>query len=458
MGWQIWTGARQRGRLRPAALSALLTVGAALAGPAVAADQPAPFADTPAAHEADDLFQQLLKDPKNVDLTFRYAQAAIKSGNIEGGISSLERLLLLDRNFPGVKIQLAELYADLKAYNTAKAYLAQARAEPGVSQETLARIDRVQSEIDRAASKTNYTVNALAGVRYQSNASAEPAGSDIIAGGVPQTLSTIYIRKPGWDLFGTGNIQYIAEIGDLKLETNAIAYYSLAFGHSFLDLGAIEANSGPRFDLDFGGIHFAAARAYAVANEVTLGNSQFLHSAGGGLSLERPLNDKLVASGFYEYRREWFDNVNILPTATLLNADVHSVGAGLLYHVTDDADLNFQTSYALTDNVGIGSNRGLVFHLSYSQLITLPPGWGVGPLNLTPAIYRIYNRDNSPDSGTIPPFVPSTNEWRYGITAKLGLTDELAANLNLVRDVLTSNVVANRGANTQAIVGLIFSY
>ena len=79
-----------------------------------------PFQDTPEAREADELFQQLLKDPKNVDLTFRYAQASIKAGNIEGGISSLERLLLLDRNFPGVKIQLAELYADLKSYNMAR--------------------------------------------------------------------------------------------------------------------------------------------------------------------------------------------------------------------------------------------------------------------------------------------------------------------------------------------------
>lgn len=464
MGREISAGALRQWRrsgpwpARLAMLGVSLAIGTALAAPAIAADAPAPFADTPAAHEADELFQQLLKDPKNVDLTFKYAQAAIKSGNIEGGISSLERLLLLDRNFPGVKIQLAELYADLKAYNTAKAYLAQARAEPGVSQETLSRIDRVQSEIDRAASKTNYTINALIGVRYQSNASAEPAGSDIIAGGVPQTLSTIYLRKPGWDLFGTGNIQYIAEIGDLKLETNAIAFYSAGLTRSALDLGAVEVNSGPRFDLDFGGIHFASARAYAVANEVTLGDSQFLHSVGGGLSLERPLTDKLVGSSFYEYRREWFDNVTVLPTANLLNADVHSVGVGLVYHVTDDADLSFQSSYAMTDNVGIGSNRGLVFHLSYSQLITLPPSFGVGPLNLTPAIYRIYNRDHSPDSGTIPPFVPATNEWRYGITAKLGLSDELAANLNLVRSVLTSNVAANRGADTQVILGLIFSY
>ena len=50
--------------------------------------------------QADQLFEQLLKDPKNVDLTLRYAEAVAKLGNLEAAVSSLERLLLLDRNFP----------------------------------------------------------------------------------------------------------------------------------------------------------------------------------------------------------------------------------------------------------------------------------------------------------------------------------------------------------------------
>ena len=66
------------------------------------------------------LFQQLLKDPTNVDVNFRYAEAAVKLGNYEGAISALERLLLYNPNFPGVKLQLAELYARLGSYNAAR--------------------------------------------------------------------------------------------------------------------------------------------------------------------------------------------------------------------------------------------------------------------------------------------------------------------------------------------------
>lgn len=449
---------RRRGCLRPGRLAALcvaLAVGAVLPGVAIA-DEPVPFQNTPESREADELFQQLLKDPKNVDLTFRYAQAAIKAGNIEGAISSLERLLLLDRNFPGVKIQLAELYADIKSYNMAKTYLTEARAEPGVTAETLARIDKVENEIERASSKSNLAVNLLVGLRYQTDASAEPAGSEIVAGGVPQTLSTIFIHRPAWDSFATGNVQYIAEYGDLKLESNAIAYYSKGLGHSSLDLGAVEANTGPRFDIDLLDVHLAAARAYAVANEVTLGEREFLHSGGGGLSLFRPITKDFSVSSFYEFRREWFDDVTLSPAATLLNADVHSFGSALSYHVLENGDLNFQTSYALTDNANLGSNRGLVFHLSYSQLFTLPSGYGVGPLNVTPTVYRIYNRDHSPDPTL--GFAPRTNEWRYGVTTTLGMSDNISLNFNVLRQTTSSNVPANKSDDTQVIVGLAFSY
>jgi hypothetical protein len=99
-----------------------------------------------------------------------------------------------------------------------------------------------------------------------------------------------------------------------------------------------------------------------------------------------------------------------------------------------------------------------VIHLSYSQLINLPPNFGVGPLNLSPFVYRIYSRDNDPDPALGPAVFDTTNEWRYGLTAKLGLSDNIAANFNLIREVTTSNVAVNRSSDTQVIAGLIFSY
>src|SRR6266550_2853292 len=106
---------------------------------------------TPAGTEQDEqataLFQLLLKDPTNVDLNFRYAEAAVKQGNYEGAISALERLLLYNPNFPGVKLQLAELYARLGSYSAARAYLAQVENSPDATPEARARVQAVRGEI-----------------------------------------------------------------------------------------------------------------------------------------------------------------------------------------------------------------------------------------------------------------------------------------------------------------------
>jgi len=454
-------GERVNWRSAFVAVGIALAVGASTSGAfADAPPNPAePIPESPETRAADALFEQLLKDPKNVDLTFRYAEAAVKAGNIEAAISSLERLLLLDRNFPGVKIELAELYARLHSYDMAQSYLDQAAREPNVDDKTKARIQSVRDDIESASSPSKFSSNLLVGLRYQSNASAEPAGSDIIAGGIPQTLSTIFINKPGWDSFVTGNVQHVYDLGDVKLETNALAYYSKSLGHSDLDLGAIELNTGPRLELNAGETHIVSARPYILGNEVLLGEKQFLHSVGTGLSLDRSIMEGLSAAGFYEFRSEWFSNVTLSPDATTMNANVHSFGLGLNYQVIEDGNLGFQVSYALTnDFASVGSNKGLVLHWTYSQLFQLPAEWDVGPLSAAPFLYRIYSRDDGLDPAISTTSVPKTNEWRYGLSGKLGLTNSIAANLNVIRQVATSNIPSDRERNTQVILGLVFAY
>src|SRR5438876_131316 len=122
--------------IRLAAALLWLSSGAALGQPTAAG--------TAEDEQATALFQLLLKDPTNVDLNFRYAEAAVKQGNYEGAISALERLLLYNPNFPGVKLQLAELYARLGSYNAARAYLAQVEAAPDITSETRARVQAVR--------------------------------------------------------------------------------------------------------------------------------------------------------------------------------------------------------------------------------------------------------------------------------------------------------------------------
>jgi hypothetical protein len=127
-----------------------LTAPVAPAGPTAA---PAPAAP---AHEAatssttpsdeqrgayEKAFQETLGKPSDPEALAKFAELAVGMGDIEGAISALERLLLIDSDQPEVKLELGVLYYRLGATEPARAYLEAARTSPSSSSETKARAE-----------------------------------------------------------------------------------------------------------------------------------------------------------------------------------------------------------------------------------------------------------------------------------------------------------------------------
>ena len=92
--------------------------------------QKAPEA-TPAERTAyDKAFQATLEKPSDPETLAKFADLAVKVGDIEGAISALERLLLIDANQPEVKLELGVLYYRLGSKEAALTYLEGARSSP----------------------------------------------------------------------------------------------------------------------------------------------------------------------------------------------------------------------------------------------------------------------------------------------------------------------------------------
>jgi tetratricopeptide (TPR) repeat protein len=89
---------------------------------------------TPAERAAyDKAFQATLEKPSDPETLARFADLAVKVGDIEGAISALERLLLIDANQPDVKLELGVLYYRLGSKEAALTYLEGARSSPEAS-------------------------------------------------------------------------------------------------------------------------------------------------------------------------------------------------------------------------------------------------------------------------------------------------------------------------------------
>jgi tetratricopeptide (TPR) repeat protein len=77
-------------------------------------------------------FQEMLKDPGNLEVVMAYAQAATKAGDYEGAVSAYEGMLIADSNLPRVRLELGILYYRLKSYDTSRTYLESALASPAL--------------------------------------------------------------------------------------------------------------------------------------------------------------------------------------------------------------------------------------------------------------------------------------------------------------------------------------
>jgi tetratricopeptide (TPR) repeat protein len=87
----------------------------------------------------DAAFQESLDHPSDPAVLVKFAETAVQLGDIEGAISALERLLLIDGKQADVKLELGVLYYRLGSTEPARAYLESASASPEASAEVRER-------------------------------------------------------------------------------------------------------------------------------------------------------------------------------------------------------------------------------------------------------------------------------------------------------------------------------
>ena len=456
------SAARPRRIFGPAAaLLIAILMGASDAAAQTTADQSAPATRAQLEAEYHQAFEQMLKNPADLDLTFRFAELASELGNYEAAISALERMLLFNPDLPRVRFELGVLYFRLGSYDVARSYFTQARNAPDTPPDVRQRIDGFLAELDRRASPHQLTGSLLTGFRSQSNANAGP-GPSVLAQGNAFTLQSQFVKRADWNYFITGNARHTYDLGtqnNALIETNGLAYDAEQFEVSTVDLAIFEGNTGPRFDVMSDDEVLVNVRPYALANDVLLDHTQYFYTLGGGLELSRAFTDRVAGDLTYEYRRKRFNNSSNQPAAALLDSQLHSVSGDLRYAFFDngiaDGGVSFSREAARTN---FNSNHELDFRLAYTQSFPLPYSIPEGPLVLIPALFRTILIYDSPDPAIDPNNRRVDHQWRYAFTAQLGLYKGFAANLQFIRQVNDSSLPNFKFNNTSIAMGLVWSF
>ena len=259
----------------------------------------------------DALFQQMLRNPGNLDTAFAYADVSAKLGDNEAAVSALERMLLFNPNLPRVQLELGALYFRMGSYELSRTYF-EGLAAANPPAEVKSRIETYLAEIERLSAPRRFSGFLLR--------RAVPVGRQPCAGlaagafaGRRRAAEHEFVKKADVNIFGTGSVLYSIDLGTQNRDTVEIPAPALPT-ITAASPGSTSASSkltvGPRFNFTdpLPQVSAASLKPYAIANDVSLGGNQYFHTFGvGGEATAVAWNDVRLRSVF-EFRNKNFND------------------------------------------------------------------------------------------------------------------------------------------------------
>ncbi len=133
-------------------------------------------------------YTDVLRDPDNIDLNFRFAQTQIRQGNIRGASATLERILLLDPTRPDVRLLYAVVLFRLDNLTDAERELRAVRDLP-MKPELRSEVDSLLDQIDQRRRRLRAELLVNMGIQYDWNGNSAQYSNTRLFSDTPVSLS-----------------------------------------------------------------------------------------------------------------------------------------------------------------------------------------------------------------------------------------------------------------------------
>ncbi len=415
------------------------------------------------------LFQQMLRNPANLDATFAYADVSARLGDYEAAVSALERMLLFNPNLTRVKLELGALYFRMGSYDLARDYFAQAAAA-NPPPEVRDRIAEYMAQIEKATSRHHLSGYIFLGGQYQSDANVAPGSPLILSPIGPVLLNNQFVKQPSGSIFASGSLLYSYDLEDQRrdtIEATAVGYLNRYFNSDVnrLDLDLLELTAGPRLNFPNGGLLgnvAASVKPYIIGDEVGLGEAQYFAAIGTGLEYDETVWNDMLLKSVFEFRHKQFNNTEDRPLSTGLNGSDKLVTLSMTKPVAANAELNLEFDYLdQSTELPFYTNSTYAAIGAYRVHYDAPFKISAYPWQTSMFLGRAWSIYASPDpccntSGSDSTFSTSsqlTQRWRFGFTQAVPVTPRVAVVLQLERDIVSSNLPIYAYTSNSVLLG-----
>lgn len=400
-----------------------------------AAERAAAAAEKRAAPGDTVTYAEVLANPDDARLNYRWARKQIQDGDLKGASATLERILLVDPGLADIRLLYAVV---LYRLNDLSESLRELKALEGAELPDAAKKERAEyaAAVEKRLKKNHLTGRLSLGFEYDTNRNAAPAAGTRLFNGLPFTLTGTGLRRDDTSLLFLANVE---------------ARRDLAHGHQVFgsfDYYRAEQNLLPQLNLQAYspavGAVLLPAPGWTVTptlsfDHVLLEQSTFLRNRALGVRVDKTLDRRTGL--FFEMKDAFNDFVN---TRSLTNA---SDRTGIQFDLTAGASRILAPTNKLTASYTHGMKHASQAFWAYSREgFELSDLWLTGAGTFVIATgdlrYDHYSRPDPSVSGT----TRRDTTWRLALTggAPLGLVHrclkDVLATLNYEYFQTTSNL------------------
>ncbi|MFA7429805.1 MAG: hypothetical protein WCZ23_06590 [Rhodospirillaceae bacterium] len=424
--------------------------------------------------QVNDAFREVLRDPSNLQVGQAYARLLVESGNFEGGIAALERLLLDPAADPAIRVELGVLYYRVGSYGMAESYLRAAVADSRLSGQVRADAEKLLRDIERRTAPGGLLAGSvMVGLRVQTNPTAAAESGRLISNGVSIPLPALQGEESDFDALLTANVNHEWDLGTQNSATlvstgslfanhyqHAADYDAETPKYNPQDLVALSATTGIRFKPAPVDAPDLTVRPYVGGAEILLNGQQYMAAAGGGVDVDYRLGGgSTLVGATYDIRRTFFEE----------RGDISESGAQsgfeqyLQLRATQEvaplqvvgADVTLRDHHAGRGYFAFQSVEG---RLTYAARYTNPVGWDDrlwgNSLYAGPTLRYYDGADPSVDRTVTREDV----EWRIGATQVMPLTEALSVMLAVEYTTSDSNLTNYTYDNLMGMTSIVWNF
>lgn len=251
-------------------------------------------------------YEDILKDPDNIELNARYAEEQIARGELLSAAATLERMLLVNPDLADVRLLYAVVLYRLDSLNEAQKELDALRGVT-LAPKIRGQISEYEKKIKSRKRRTHLGLRQSVGWGYDTNRNAAPSSKFQLSNDVALDLTGTDNRRGDTHFLNISSLDVTHDLGfqaGHSVFGNFTYFLQEQTNVRSLDLGSFQYELGGTYKHKY--VNFTPS---FTASHTFLSSENFLRTQGGNFLLDRDLTKKLKA--FYNFKIERQDYMNI---------------------------------------------------------------------------------------------------------------------------------------------------